>query len=99
MLPRRFVDLIESPKERVGMVVEAVREKRRCFKVWKAGGSRTAYNTVKRASNRAVNHAGGEAEKVALQKIDHRSANIFGLPRKCGVTTRMSWERNLLNCH
>ena len=29
-------------------VEEAVREKRRCFKLWKAGGSRAAYNTAKR---------------------------------------------------
>ena len=31
-------------------VEEAVREKRRCFKFWKAGGSRAAYNTAKRPS-------------------------------------------------
>ena len=53
---------------------EAVKEKRRCFKLWKAGGSRAAYNSAKRASNRAVYHAKNEAEKVALQKIDPRSA-------------------------
>ena len=34
---------------------EAVKEKRRCFKLWKAGDSRAAYNTAKRASNPAVN--------------------------------------------
>ena len=47
-------------------VEEAVKEKRRCFKLWKAGGSRAAYNTAKRASNRAVHEAKSEAEKVAL---------------------------------
>ena len=41
-------------------VEEAVREKRRCFKLWKAGGSRAAYNTAKRTSNRAVHQARSE---------------------------------------
>ena len=49
-------------------VEEAVKEKRRCFKLLKAGGSRTAYNTAKRASNSAVHEAKSEDEKVALQK-------------------------------
>ena len=49
---------------------EAVRGKHRCFKLWKAGGSRAAYNAAKHASNRAVHQAKSEAEKVALQKID-----------------------------
>ena len=55
---------------------EAVKEKRRCFKLWKAGGSRAAYNTAKRASNRAVHEAKSEAEKVALQRVDPKSADI-----------------------
>ena len=46
---------------------EAVREKRRCFKLWKAGGSRAAYNTAKGTSNCAVHQARSKAEKVALQ--------------------------------
>ena len=77
-------------------VEEAVREKRRCFKLWKAGGSRAAYNTAKRTSNRVVHQAKSEAEKVALQKIDARSGDVIDLPSKCVVTIRMSWERNLL---
>ena len=56
---------------------EALREKRRCFKLWKAGGSRAAYNTAKRTSNRAVHQARSEAEKVALQKIDPRSGDVY----------------------
>ena len=60
-------------------VEEAVREKRRCFKLWKAGGSRAAYNTAKRTSNRAVHQARSEAEKVALQKIDPRSGDVYRL--------------------
>ena len=51
-------------------VEKAVREKRRCFKLWKARGSRAAYNTAKRTtkrtSNRVVHQAKSEAEKVAL---------------------------------
>ena len=58
-------------------VEEAVKEKRRCFKLWKAGGSRAAYNTAKRASNHAVHEAKSEAEKVALQKIDPKSVDIY----------------------
>ena len=61
---------------------EAVKEKRRCFKLWKAGGSRAAYNTAKRASNRAVHEAKSEAEKVALQKIDPKSADIYRLAKQ-----------------
>ena len=75
-------------------VEEAVREKRRCFKLWKAGGSRAAYNTAKRTSNRVVHQAKSEAEKVALQKIGLEM--FIDLPSKCVVTIRMSWERNLL---
>ena len=61
---------------------EAVREKRRCFKLWKAGGSRAAYNTAKRTSNRAVHQARSEAEKVALQKIDPRSGDVYRLAKQ-----------------
>ena len=63
-------------------VEEAVKEKRRCFKLWKAGGSRAAYNSAKRASNRAVYHAKNEAEKVALQKIDPRSVDVYRLAKQ-----------------
>ena len=63
-------------------VEEAVKEKRRCFKLWKAGGSRAAYNTAKRASSRAVHLTKSEAEKVALQKIDPKSADIFRLAKQ-----------------
>ncbi|MES9950785.1 MAG: endonuclease/exonuclease/phosphatase family protein, partial [Candidatus Thiodiazotropha sp.] len=63
-------------------VEKAVREKRKCFKAWKAGGSRAAYRTAKRASNLAVHHARSEAEKVALQKIDPRSADIYRLAKQ-----------------
>ena len=58
-------------------VEKAVREKRRWFKLWKAGGSRAAYNTAKRTYNRVVHQAKSEAEKVALQKIDARSGDVY----------------------
>ena len=61
---------------------ETVREKRRCFKLWKAGGSRAAYNTAKRTSNRAVHQARSEAEKIALQKIDPRSGDVYRLAKQ-----------------
>ena len=63
-------------------VEEAVREKQRCFKLWKAGGSRAAYNTAKCTSNRAVHQARSEAEKVALQKIDPRSGDVYRLAKQ-----------------
>ena len=63
-------------------VEETVREKRRCFKLWKAGGSRAAYNTAKRTSNRAVHQARSEAEKIALQKIDPRSGDVYRLAKQ-----------------
>ena len=47
-----------------------------------AGGSRCAYNSVKRASNRAVYHAKSEAEKVALQEIDPKSADLYCLAKQ-----------------
>ena len=47
-------------------VEEAVREKRRC----------------KRTSNRAVHQARSEAEKVALQKIDPRSGDVYRLAKQ-----------------
>ena len=62
---------------------EVVKEKRRCVKLWKAGGSRAAYNSAKRASNRGVYHAKNEAEKVALQKIDPRSSgDVYRLAKQ-----------------
>ena len=61
---------------------EAVREKCRCFKLWKAGGSQAAYNTAKRTSSRAVHQARSEAEKVALQKIDPRSGDVYPLAKQ-----------------
>ena len=60
-------------------VEEAIWEKRRCFKLWRAGGSQAAYNTAKRtlASNRAIHQARNEAEKVALQQKDPRSQDVY----------------------
>ena len=39
------------------LVNSAVVEKRRCYREWKAGGSREAYNAAKRIARRAVYHA------------------------------------------
>ena len=61
---------------------EAAREKRGCFKLWKADGNRAAYNTAKHTSNRAVHQARSEAEKVALQKIDPRSGDVYRLAKQ-----------------
>ena len=64
------------------LVDSAVKEKRKCFKAWKAGGSREAYNAAKRISNRAVFHAKNEAEKAAFDNIDPKSADIFRLAKQ-----------------
>ena len=56
-------------------VEEAVKERCMYFKLWKAEGSAAAYNTVNRASS-ARHQASSEAEKIALQKIDPRSADV-----------------------
>ena len=50
--------------------------------MWKAGGSRAAYNTAKRTSNCVVHQAKSEAEKVALQKIDARSGDVYQLAKQ-----------------
>ena len=50
--------------------------------LWKVGGSRAAYNTAKRTSSRAVHQARSEAEKVALQKIDPRSGDVYRLAKQ-----------------
>ena len=63
------------------MVEKAVNEKRRFFELWKTGSSRAAYNTAKRESKRAVHQAKNVAEKVALQKIDPRYADIYRLAK------------------
>ena len=65
---------------------EAVREKRKCFKLWKAGGSRAAYNTAKRTSNRAVHQA--RLSKVALQEIDPRSGDVYRLAKQMRRTNQ-----------
>ena len=44
--------------------------------------SSSPYNTAKRTSNRAVHQARSEAEKVALQKIDPRSGDVYQLAKQ-----------------
>ena len=57
----------------------AVTEKRKFFKLWKAGGSLDTYVSAKRASNRIVYHAKNEASKCHLQKNKAYFTNIFCL--------------------
>ena len=64
------------------VVDNAIKEKRKCYKAWKAGGSREAYNAAKRVSNRAVFHAKNEAQKAALDDIDFKSPDIFRLAKQ-----------------
>ena len=64
------------------MVDNAIKEKRKCYRAWKAGGSRVAYNDAKRVSNRAVFHAKNEAQKAALDDIDFKSPDIFRLAKQ-----------------
>ena len=61
---------------------QAVSNKRKCFKVWKAGGNRDAYQTAKRASNFAVHIAKTDAEKIAFKQINPRSVEIYRLAKQ-----------------
>ena len=80
----------------VNQVEETVREKLRCFKLWKAGGIRAAYNAAKRTSNCEVHHARSEVEKVVLQKIEPRSRYVYRLAKQMRPDNRMAWERSQL---
>ena len=60
----------------------AVTEKRNFFKLWKSGGSRDAYVSAKRVSNRIVYHAENEALKCHLQKNKADFTNIFRLAKQ-----------------
>ena len=77
-------------------VEETVREKRRCFKLWKAGGSRAAYNTAKRTSYREVHQAKRVAEKVSLQKKDIKSGDIYRLAKQMRRDNQDVMGENLL---
>ena len=61
---------------------QAVSHKRKCFKVWKAGGDRDAYQAAKRASNLAVHIAKTDAEKIAFKQINPRSVEIYQLAKQ-----------------
>ena len=64
------------------LVESAIREKRSCYKAWKAGGSREAYNAAKREANRAVYQARQEAQKVAVEGIDPKTGDIYRLAKQ-----------------
>ena len=57
-------------------------EKRKFFKLWKAGGSRDDYVSAKRASNRIVYHAKNETLKCHLQKNKADFTYIFCLAKQ-----------------
>ena len=61
---------------------QAVSHKRKCFKVWEAGGDRDAYQAAKRASNLAVHIAKTDAEKLAFKQINLRSVEIYRLAKQ-----------------
>ena len=63
-------------------VQQAVSHKRKCFKVWKAGGDRDAYQAAKRAFNLAVHITKTDAEKIAFKKINPRSVEIYRLAKQ-----------------
>ena len=63
-------------------VQQAVSHKCKCFKVWKAGGDRHAYQAAKRASKLAVHIAKTDAEKIAFKKINPRSVEIYRLAKQ-----------------
>ena len=61
---------------------QAVSHKRKCFKLWKTGGHRDAYQAAKRASNFAVHIAKTDAEKIAFKQINPRSVEIYRLAKQ-----------------
>ena len=61
---------------------QAVSHKRKCFKVWKAGGDKHAYQAAKRASNLAVHIAKTDAEKIVFKQINPRSVEIYRLAKQ-----------------
>ena len=63
-------------------VRQAVSHKRKCFKVWKAGGDRDPYQAAKRASNLAVHKAKTDAERISFKKINPRSVEIYQLAKQ-----------------
>ena len=63
-------------------VDNAIQEKRRCYKVWKRGGSREAYNTAKRVAKSAVYQAKLEAGKSVFEGIDPDSADIYKVAKQ-----------------
>ena len=50
--------------------------------MWKTGGSREAYNAAKRIARRAVYVARNAAQRVALEKVDPKSADIYKLAKQ-----------------
>ena len=71
-------------------VQQAVSHKRECFKVWKAGEDRGAYQAAKRASNLAVHIAKTDAKKIAFKQINPKSVGYIDWLSKCGEKTRTS---------
>ena len=63
-------------------VQQVVSHKRKCFKVWKAGEDRDAYQAAKRASNLAVHIAKTDVEKIAFKQINPRSVEIYRLAKQ-----------------
>ena len=63
-------------------VQQAVSPKRKCFKVWKAGEEKEAYQAAKSASNRVVHIAKTDAEKIAFKKIIPRSVEVYRLAKQ-----------------
>ena len=61
---------------------QAVSHKRKCFKVWEAGGDRDASQAAKRASNLAVHITKTDAEKIAFKQINPRSVEIYRLAKQ-----------------
>ena len=96
MLQNRFVESAKHTWKKQtwwwdDKVQQAVSHKRKCFKVWKAGGDRHAYQAAKRASNLAVHIAKTDAEKIAFKKINSRSVEIYRLAKQMRPEPGRHW--------
>ena len=81
MLQNRFVESLQNIPGR-GRLGGGMTRCSKCFKVWKAGGDRDAYQAAKRASNLVVHIAKIDVEMIAFKKINPRSVEIYRLAKQ-----------------
>ena len=87
MLQNRFVESLQNIAGRGrlggGMTrCSKLSHKRKCLRLWKAGGDSDTYQAAKRASNLAVHITKTDAEKIAFKQINPRSVEIYQMTKQ-----------------